>query len=137
MRPSRCPQPTLSTRPSALRQEAAELEELAEQGTYDWGYGSSYPAIARRRHWPSGLRADGLAVTRRSRTLLVGALTEQDAKELAARILEDARRLPRGARAGLRPTVTRSSSGSRAGSRPSRLRSFATRRASTSRARAD
>ena len=104
-RPSRCPRPTPSTRPSALRHEAAELEELAEQGTYDWEVRVELPGhretVALRR---ATLRAEGLAVTRRWRYLLVGALTEQDAKELAARILEEA---PEGSRAELEPVFDR------------------------------
>ena len=87
-----------------LRHEAAELEELSEQGTYDWEVRVELPGHRETVALAERLRADGLAVTRRWRYLLVGALTEQDAQELAARILEDA---PEGSRAELEPVFDR------------------------------
>jgi hypothetical protein len=87
-----------------LRHEAAELEELAEQGTYDWEVRVELPGHRETVALAERLRAEGLAVTRRWRYLLVGALTEQDAQELAARILEDA---PEGSRAELEPVFDR------------------------------
>lgn len=87
-----------------LRHEAAELEELAEQGTYDWEVRVELPGHRETVALAEKLRGDGLAVTRRWRYLLVGALTEQDAQELAARILEDA---PDGSRAELEPVFDR------------------------------
>jgi hypothetical protein len=87
-----------------LRHEAAELNELAEQGTYDWEIRVELPGHRETAELADRLRAEGLAVTRRWRYLLVGALTEDDARALAARILEDA---PEGARAELEPVFDR------------------------------
>jgi hypothetical protein len=87
-----------------LRHEAAELEELGEQGTYDWEIRVELAGHSETVALAERLRGEGLAVTQRWRYLLVGALTEQDAQQLAARILEDA---PDGTRAELEPVFDR------------------------------
>lgn len=72
------------------RHEAAELIELAEQGTYDWEVRVELPGHAETVAFAERLRGEGLPVTRRWRYLLVGALTEADAHELSTRILAEA-----------------------------------------------
>jgi hypothetical protein len=78
------------------RLEASEARELAEQGEYDWEVRVELPGHRETVELSDRLRDQGLHVVRRWRYLLVGALTEADAHELAERILTDA---PSGARA--------------------------------------
>jgi hypothetical protein len=64
---------------------AAEEREAEDEGTYDWqvvlhlrGRGEAHDAAER-------LTAEGLPVARRWRYVVVGAVTEEDAEELASR----------------------------------------------------
>lgn len=75
--------------------ERAEARELEEQGTFDWEVRIEMPGHAATVEFAGELVAEGFSVTRRWRYLLVGALTESDAEELAdelrARVPSEAR----------------------------------------------
>ena len=85
------------------RREDAERREVAAEGDYDWEVrvelASHHDTVALRRR----LGGEGLPVTRRWRYLLVGALTEERATELADRVLSEA---PEGASARVEPRLT-------------------------------
>ncbi|GIU94730.1 MAG: hypothetical protein KatS3mg012_1187 [Gaiellaceae bacterium] len=66
--------------------EAAEREEAAEEGDYDWHVVVHLPSRASAVELARALRDAGLSVRRRWRYLVVGALTEERAEELAERI---------------------------------------------------
>ena len=68
------------------RLEAAEREELAEEGEFDWEVRAKLPSHGDMARLADRLEAEGLAVTRRWRYMLVGALTEDDARAIARRI---------------------------------------------------
>ncbi|MEA2348776.1 MAG: hypothetical protein QOG62_2563 [Thermoleophilaceae bacterium] len=72
------------------RLEEAESIELATEGTYDWELRIELPGHAETVEFARTLRSEGLPVIRRWRYLRVGALTEQDARELAGRIRAEA-----------------------------------------------
>ena len=72
------------------RHEAAELRELQEEGEYDWEVRAELPGRRETVELGDRLRAEGLAVTRRWKYLLIGALTEERAVELARRVREEA-----------------------------------------------
>jgi len=69
--------------------EAAELAEAEEEGDYDWHVVVHLPSRRDAMELERALRADGLPVRRRWRYLVVGALTEERAGELAERIAAD------------------------------------------------
>lgn len=70
----------------AARHEATE--ERAEE--YDWEVRADLPALDDAHEMEQSLRAEGLRVKRRWRHLVVGAPSEDRARELAARIREGA-----------------------------------------------
>lgn len=72
------------------RLEAAELREVAEEGRFDWEVRVKLPTHRYMSELADRLEAEGLSVTRRWRYLLVGTLTEDGARDMAARIEADA-----------------------------------------------
>jgi hypothetical protein len=72
------------------RHLAAETREVAEGGDYDWEVRVRLERHADTRELAERLEGEGLPVTRRWRYLLVGALTEEGAGELAERIAAEA-----------------------------------------------
>ena len=68
------------------RKLAAEVREAAEEGEFDWEVRVELPSHGDTAELAARLEARGLPVTRRWRYLLVGALTEEGAHELAERI---------------------------------------------------
>lgn len=85
------------------RREDAERREVAAEGDFDWEVRveleSHHDTVALGRR----LEGEGLPVTRRWRYLLVGALTQERATELADRVLAEA---PEGASARVEPRLT-------------------------------
>ena len=71
------------------RHVAAEEREVAEEGDYDWEVRVRLESHSDTRALADRLEAEGLPVTRRWRYLLVGALTEESAGELAGRIADE------------------------------------------------
>lgn len=72
------------------RLEAAEVGEVVEEGRYDWEVRVKLPRHRDMSELADRLEAEGLPVTRRWRYLLVGALTEDGAKQMAGRIQGEA-----------------------------------------------
>jgi hypothetical protein len=71
------------------RHLAAETREAAEEGEFDWEVRVRLERHADTRKLAKRLESEGLPVTRRWRYLLVGALTEDGAGELAERIADE------------------------------------------------
>jgi hypothetical protein len=71
------------------RHLAAETREVAGGGEYDWEVRVRLESHSDTRDLADRLDAEGLPVTRRWRYLLVGALTEEGAGELAERIVAE------------------------------------------------
>lgn len=69
--------------------EAAEREEAAEEGEYDWNVVVHLPSRGEAAEVARALAAEGLAVKRRWRYLVVGVLTEERAAELAERLVAE------------------------------------------------
>lgn len=69
------------------RHLAAEMREVAEEGEFDWEVRVRLERHGDTRELADRLEAEGLPVTRRWRYLLVGALTEAGAAEMAERIV--------------------------------------------------
>jgi len=78
------------------RKVSAEAREVAEEGEFDWEVRIELPSHRATIALGERLEDEHLPVTRRWRYLLVGALTEEQANELAERILREA---PEGAEA--------------------------------------
>jgi hypothetical protein len=72
------------------RHEAAEIREVAREGEFDWEVRVELPGHRETVELGRRLESEHLPVTRRWRYLLVGALTEEQANELAERILTQA-----------------------------------------------
>jgi hypothetical protein len=68
------------------RRDAAEIAEEEESGEFDWEVAVHVDSIGDMRDLDKKLRESGLEVHRRWKYLLVGALTESRADELADRI---------------------------------------------------
>ena len=66
--------------------EAAEAREAELEGEYDWHVTVHLPGRGEAVELADRLRADGLAVTRLWRYVVVGAVTEERAQELADRL---------------------------------------------------
>lgn len=82
------------------RRVAAETREVVEEGEFDWEVRVELESHRDTAELGARLEAEGLPVVRRWRYLLVGALTEDGAGELAERILREA---PAGASARVEP----------------------------------
>lgn len=65
--------------------ERAEEREAEEEGTYDWQVVLHLEGRSEAHELAERLAAEGLPVARRWRYVVVGAVTEEDAEELAAR----------------------------------------------------
>lgn len=68
------------------RHEAAEIQEVAREGEFDWEVRVELPSHRAMTALAERLEGEGLPVVRRWRYLLVGALTEEGAHEMAQRI---------------------------------------------------
>jgi hypothetical protein len=68
------------------RHEAAEAQELAKEGEYDYEVHVDPPHHREAVELDKRLREEGLGVKRRWKHITVGALTEEDANELAERV---------------------------------------------------
>ena len=68
------------------RHEAAEVAEEEESGEFDWEVAIHLESLGEMRDLDRKLRDEGLQVHRRWKYLLVGALTESRAEDLADRI---------------------------------------------------
>jgi hypothetical protein len=66
--------------------EAAEAEEVREEGHYDWQVMAELPSRDRAEDLARKLSGEGLPVKRRWRYVTIGALTEESAEELADRL---------------------------------------------------
>lgn len=82
------------------RHLSAEAREAAEEGAFDWEVRVELESQSDTADLAERLEREGLPVIRRWRYLLVGALTEEGAHELAERILAEA---PEGAAARVEP----------------------------------
>jgi hypothetical protein len=85
------------------RREAAETREVEEEGEFDWEVRVELRSHRETVELGHRLEAEGLSVVRRWRYLLVGALTEERAGEVAERVLAEA---PAGAKARVEPRLT-------------------------------
>jgi hypothetical protein len=65
--------------------EAAEEREAEDEGTYDWRIVLHLGGRSEARDLAERLAAEGLPVARRWRYVVVGAVTQEDAEELASR----------------------------------------------------
>lgn len=74
----------------------AETREVAAEGEFDWEVRVELPSHRAMGELADRLEREGLPVVRRWRYLLVGALTEEGAREMAGRIERDG---PEGTRA--------------------------------------
>jgi hypothetical protein len=72
------------------RREAAEAGELQDQGEFDWHVVAHLPSRDEAAGLAERLAARELAATRRWRYVMAGALTEEDAEQLAAEIRAEA-----------------------------------------------
>lgn len=79
--------------------EERELRELERTGKYDWEAILELPSLREARHFARDLEDRKLPVRRRFKYVMVGALTEEDAQELAIELHE---RAPEGTAAGFR-----------------------------------
>lgn len=86
-----------------MRHVAAERREVEEDGEFDWEVRVRLERHADTRELAERLSAEGLTVTRRWRYLLVGALTEEEARDLAERIVAEG---PPGTEATVEPRLT-------------------------------
>jgi hypothetical protein len=68
------------------RHEQAEAAEAAEEGDYDYEVHVDPPGHGEAVELERTLRAEGLPVSRRWKHLNVGALTEEQAEEIAAKV---------------------------------------------------
>lgn len=68
------------------RKVAAETREVAEEGEFDWEVRVELPGHREMSELADRLESEGLTVVRRWRYMLVGALTEEGAHEMAGRI---------------------------------------------------
>jgi hypothetical protein len=68
------------------RHEEAEAAEAAEQGDYDYEVHVDPPGHGEAVELERALREDGLPVSRRWKHLSVGALTEEQAEDIAAKV---------------------------------------------------
>ena len=66
--------------------EAAEAREAEREGEYDWQVVLHLRGRSEAHDLAERLAADGLSVARRWRYVVVGAVTEEDAGELAGRL---------------------------------------------------
>lgn len=66
--------------------EAAEADEVAREGSFDWTVAVRLASRDRARELAASLAAEGTPVARRWRYVVAGALTEERAEELAQRI---------------------------------------------------
>jgi hypothetical protein len=66
--------------------EAAEEEEAEAEGSYDWQVVLHLRGRGEAHDLAEQLTAEGLPVARRWRYVVVGAVTEEDAEELASRL---------------------------------------------------
>jgi hypothetical protein len=73
-------------RAALARKEAAEAEEAREEGRYDWEVHVDLESHEDAVRLANRLEAEGHPVTRRWSYLIVGALTEERARELATRL---------------------------------------------------
>jgi hypothetical protein len=72
------------------RRLVAETREVVQEGEFDWEVRVELDSHRETAELAARLEAEGLPVVRRWRYLLVGALTEDGARELAERILAEA-----------------------------------------------
>ncbi len=72
------------------RKLVAEAREVAQTGEYDWEVRVELPDPARAEELAERLEVERLPVLRRWRYLVIGALTEEGAHELAERIMGQA-----------------------------------------------
>ena len=72
------------------RKVAAETREAVEEGEFDWEVRVELDSHGATSELAARLEAEGLPVTRRWRYLIVGALTEEGARELARRVVAEA-----------------------------------------------
>jgi hypothetical protein len=66
--------------------EVAEAREAAAEGEYDWHVVAHVPGRDQAAELADRLEAEGLGVARRWRYVVVGAVTEESAEELAQRL---------------------------------------------------
>jgi hypothetical protein len=71
------------------RREAAEAREAEEEGEYDWHVVAHLPGRDDAAQLAGRLRAEGISIAHRWRYVVAGALTEERAEELAARIRDE------------------------------------------------
>jgi hypothetical protein len=69
--------------------KAAEEREAESEGTYDWQVVLNSGSRSDARELADRLEREGLPVARRWRYVVVGAVTEEEAKELEARFLAE------------------------------------------------
>lgn len=81
------------------RHELAERDERAQEGTHDWEVVVDLPDLRSTLDFATQLRGRGLSVKRRWKYLLVGALTEEKALDLAPQLAQEA---PEGSGVGVR-----------------------------------
>lgn len=81
----------------------AERREAAEEGEFDWEVRVRLESHADTKELGDRLDGEGLSVTRRWRYLLVGALTEEDARALAERTVAEG---PTGTEASVEPRLS-------------------------------
>lgn len=72
------------------RRLASETREVVQEGEFDWEVRVELDSHRDTAELGARLEAEGLHVVRRWRYLLVGALTEEGARELAERVLAEA-----------------------------------------------
>ena len=85
------------------RMLAAETREVAEEGEFDWEVRVELESHRSTVELADRLEQEGLPVVRRWRYLLVGALTEEAAHEMAGRIVAEA---PGQAHASVEPRLS-------------------------------
>ena len=85
------------------RKIEAETREVAVEGEFDWEVRVELPSHRAMGELAERLEGEGLPVLRRWRYLLVGALTEEGALEMASRIEDEG---PDGTRARVEPTMS-------------------------------
>jgi hypothetical protein len=84
------PQTEAEREAERARKEAAEAAEAAEQGEFDYEVHVDPPHHGDAVELERRLREDGLPVRRRWKHVSVGALTEERAEEIAARVRAEA-----------------------------------------------
>jgi hypothetical protein len=83
------PQSEAENREETRLKEKHELEEVAEEGSYDWLVKVELPTRSEAMQVEERLRKEGLPVHRRWRYLTVDVLTDERANELGSRLRDE------------------------------------------------